>query len=67
MRCYSADIPFDGQVLYFSVGIAKCLDNTIDCSSRGIIIVVEEVWSADSENFEQIVQGHEPIVGISVV
>lgn len=58
--------PLDGQVLHLSILVVQGLDDTVDCASGYVIVMVEEVGLSVCEDLEQIVKGHEAEVRVSV-
>jgi hypothetical protein len=66
-RIAETTLPFDCQILDFTILIIQGLENTIHSSCRGIVVIMEEIWLPNAEDCEEIVQRHEPVVRVDIV
>lgn len=60
-------VPFNCQILDFPVLIIQRLEDTINSSGSSVVVIMKEIWLANSEYLAQIVQGHEPGVWICLM
>jgi len=61
------NMPFDCQILDLPILIIQSFQNAIHGSGCSIIVIMQKILLSNSKYLEEIIQGHESIIGIGIV
>lgn len=60
-------VPLNCQILDLAILVVEGLQDPVYCSGSCVIVAVQKVRLANTEQVEEIIQGHESIVGVRIV